>query len=168
MTIFTNNLSLCRSRIVTYVIAIRTKKTTSRAFRKSTSRLGERFLPHQPLRRALAIVRGGVHIGHGIVRGGRRRRCGSPLHDVPDHGGLTRLAHVAHITDATTAAPVADGTTDATATDATPDATATAACAAPSAVALCIRGGIAALRGVPLRHRQLLVLDDRQTLNLNL
>lgn len=110
-------------------------------------------------------MRGGVHAGHGILRGGRRRRWGGVLHDVPDHRGLTGLAYVTHITDAATATPVADGTTDATAADAIPDATATTASAASTApataVALCVRGGVVALRGMPLRHRQLLMLDDR-------
>lgn len=111
-------------------------------------------------------MRGGIYIGRGVLRSGRRRRCRSPLH-VLDHGGLARLAHVARITDTATAAPVADDTTDATATDATPDATATAS-AAPASAVLCVHGGVAALRGVPLRHRQLLVLDDRQTFNLDI
>lgn len=144
------------------------RKVARVATRESVS--SGRSLPHQPLRRALVIVRGGVHAGHGVLRGGRRRRCGSPLHDVPDHGGFARLAYVARIADAATAAPVAGGTADATAADATSDATITAAAsAAPaSAAALCVRGGVAALRGVPLRHRQLLVLNDRQTLNLDL
>lgn len=109
-------------------------------------------------------MRSGVDVGRGVFRGGRRRWCGGPLHEVPDHGGFARLAHVTHITDTTTATTVADGTTDATATD----ATAAAASATPASdAALCVHGGITAFRGVPLRHRQLLVLDNRQTLNLD-
>lgn len=106
-------------------------------------------------------MRSGVHARHGVLRGGRWCRCGGVLHDVLDHSGLTGLAHVTHITDAATATPVADGTTDATAADAISDATATTTSAAASAVTFCVRGGVVALRGVPLRHRQLLMLDDR-------
>lgn len=125
-------------------------------------------------------MRAGVHARHGVLRSGRRCRCESPLHDVLHHGGVARLANIAHITDAATAAPVADGTTYATAADATPDATATtattdatgttatAASAAPaSGATLCVRERVVVLRGVPLRHRQLLMLDNRQTFNLD-
>lgn len=106
-------------------------------------------------------MRARVYIGHGVRWSGRRHRCGGPLHGVPGHGGLAGLAHVIHVADAT---PVAEDITHVTATDATSYGTVTAVPA--STATFYVRGSIATLCGVPLRHSQFFMFDDRQTLNL--
>lgn len=118
-------------------------------------------------------MRGGVEAGHGVGGGGRRCRCGGPLHGVPHHGCFTRFAQVAHLTNAAadtathaTAHAATDPTTDVVIDVTTHDATDTAAALATTATTAtpCVRRRVV-LRRVPLRHCQLLVLD-RQTLYL--
>ena len=104
-----------------------------------------------------------VETGHGVGSGGRRCRCWGSLHDVAD------VAHLADTATNDTAGVTGCVTATIDVSARAPDSGVTVI-AATNAVATTagttdVRRRVIVLRSVPLRHRQLLVLDG-QTLYL--